>query len=270
VQSTIINVGAPLRNWIFRAALSVAAVAAVAAVLAAPAPLWLRLALLTVLFAIGLDQAFRRVPAFDPFGRIRWHLAPSAGARRCALTFDDGPSPATAAVLDILATEGVPATFFVLGTNVERHPEIVRRARDEGHAVGIHGMSHAKLAGAAHDAIEAQVSGVTRALERLGVTPAGVYRTPHGYKSNRVFEVARRHGLTLWAWSRGVWDTDRPDPAVLVRRATRLARSGMVLLLHDGRGQEPQPDVQSMLAALPAIIRELKQRGFTFVRVGDA
>jgi peptidoglycan/xylan/chitin deacetylase (PgdA/CDA1 family) len=57
---------------------------------------------------------------------------------------------------------------------------------------------------------------------------------------------------------------------VLVRRATRLARSGMVLLLHDGRGSELQPDVRPMLAALPAIIQELKQRGFTFVRVGDA
>ena len=120
------------------------------------------------------------------------------------------------------------------------------------------------------DAIEQQVSGVTDVLERLGVTPSRIYRTPHGYKSSRVFEVAARHGLTLWAWSRGVWDTDRPEPAVLVRRATRLARSGMVLLLHDGRGHEMQPDIQPMLAALPAIIRELKQRGFTFVRVGDA
>lgn len=261
--------GAPLRNWIFRIALAVAGVALAAAVLSAPIPLWQRLALFTLCLAIALDQAFRRVPAFDPLGRIRWHL-PSAGrAKRCALTFDDGPSPATAAVLDILAAEGVPATFFVLGANVERHPQIVRRARDEGHAVGIHGMDHATLAGAAAEAIERQVAGVTRALTSLGVTPATVYRTPHGYKSPGVFEVARRHGLTLWAWSRGVWDTDRPEPAVLVRRATRLARSGMVLLLHDGRGEEPQPDVQPMLAALPSIIRELKQRGFAFVRVGD-
>jgi peptidoglycan/xylan/chitin deacetylase (PgdA/CDA1 family) len=248
VQSTIIDVGAPLRNWIFRAAISLAVAAAVAAVLTAPAPLWLRLVLLAALLAAGCDQAFRRVPAFDPLGRIRWRLPASDGGRRCAITFDDGPSPATAAVLDILATEGVLATFFV----------------------GIHGMTHAKLAGAAAPAIEQQVSGVTRVLERLGVTPSKVYRTPHGYKSRGVLEVARRHGLTLWAWSRGVWDTDRPDPAVLVRRATRLARSGMVLLLHDGRGHEPAPDVRPMLAALPAIIRALKQRGFTFVRVGDA
>jgi len=249
--------------------MTLAAAAIVAAVLSASAPLWLRLAALTLLIAAGLDQTFRRLPAFDPLGRIRWCLAPVPGSKRCALTFDDGPTPATAAVLDILKAEQVPATFFVLGANVERHPETVRRARDEGHAVGIHGMSHQKLARAAEETIERQVSGVTKMLERLGVTPARVYRTPHGFKSRAVFEVARRHGLTLWAWSRGVWDTDRPDPAVLVRRATRLARSGMVLLLHDGRGDDPQPDVQPMLTALPAIIRELKQRGFAFVRVGD-
>ena len=249
--------------------MTLAIAAVIVAVLSAAAPLWLRLAVFAALLATGLDQAFRWVPAFDPRGRIRWQLPTAAGTRCCALTFDDGPTAATAEVLDILAAEGVRATFFVLGTNVERHPEIVQRARNEGHAVGIHGMTHAKLAGAGAETIEQQVSGVTTALARLGVTAAGVYRTPHGFKSAGVFEVARRHGLTLWAWSRGVWDTDRPDPSVLVRRATRLARSGMVLLLHDGRGDEPQPDVRPMLTALPAIIRELKQRGFAFVRVGD-
>jgi peptidoglycan-N-acetylglucosamine deacetylase len=263
-------VGAPLRNWIFRVALSLAIAWSVAAVAMAPVPLWLRLVVLAICLAAALEGAFRCLPAFDPLGRIRWRLPSSSGVKRCALTFDDGPSPATGAVLDILAAEGVAATFFVLGSNVERHPQIVQRARDEGHAVGIHGMTHVKLTGAAVDAIEQQVSGVTQVLERLGVTPSCVYRTPHGFKSSRVFEVAKRHGLTLWAWSRGVWDTDRPEPAVLVRRATRLARSGMVLLLHDGRGDESQPDVRPMLVALPAIIRELKQRGFTFVRVGDA
>jgi peptidoglycan/xylan/chitin deacetylase (PgdA/CDA1 family) len=262
-------VGAPLRSWIFRVVMTLAIAAIATAVLSAPAPAWLRAAALAALIAIGLHQAFRWLPAFDPLGRIRWRLPSASGARRCALTFDDGPSEATAEVLDILAAERIPATFFVLGGNVERHPQLVQRARDEGHAVGIHGMNHEKLGGAAADVIERQVSGVTGVLARLGVTPARVYRTPHGLKSSGVFEVARRHGLTLWAWSRGVWDTDRPDPSVLVRRATRLARPGMVLLLHDGRGDEPRPDIRPMLTALPAIIRELKQRGFAFVRVGD-
>jgi len=245
-----------------------ASVGSVALVLSAPVSLWLRLVLLAVAVAVGLDQAFRRVPAFDPLGRIRWRL-PARDTKHCAITFDDGPSPWTGAVLDILAAEGVPATFFVLGVNVEQHPAIVQRAHAEGHAVGIHGMDHSKLTRAGVPAIEQQVRGVTGLLERLGVAPAPVYRTPHGCKSPGVLAVARQHGLTLWAWSRGVWDTDRPAPAVLVRRATRLARSGMVLLLHDGRGVERQPDITPMLDALPAILRELKRRGFAFVRVGD-
>jgi hypothetical protein len=64
-----------------------------------------------------------------------------------------------------------------------------------------------------------------------------------------IFKAARRRGLTVWAWSRGVWDTNRPTADVLVRRATRLARPGMVLLLHDGRGEEPEPDVSAMVRA---------------------
>ena len=60
---------------------------------------------LALLAAAGLDQAFRRMPAFDPLGRVRWRLPGSHGAKRCAITFDDGPSPSTAAVLDILAAE---------------------------------------------------------------------------------------------------------------------------------------------------------------------
>ncbi len=130
-------------------------------------------------------------------------------------------------------------------------------------------MSHAKLAGAGEPAIEHQIGGTLALLQRLGVTRPSLYRTPHGFKSRRVLSVARRHRLTVWAWTRGVWDTDRPAPEVLVRRATRLARSGMVLLLHDGRGDEPQPDIQTMVAALPGILRELKQRGFNFVRLAD-
>ena len=262
--------GAPLREWFVRLLLALGVLLLGSTLWYVAVPFWLRVTLLASLGAILIDQAFRRIPAFDPLGRIRWRLPAAARTPpRCAITFDDGPSASTAVVLDILAAEGVTATFFVLGANVERHPALVRRAHAEGHTVGIHGMDHMKLTGAGEAAVDAQVGGVTRTLQRLGLSPAPVYRTPHGFKSRAVFAVARRHGLTLWAWSRGIWDTDRPDAAVLTRRATRLARPGMVLLLHDARGDEHEPDVAPMVAALPSIIRELKRRGFAFVRLAD-
>ena len=262
--------GAPPREWILRVLVASAIVAVIATIWSSPAPLALRGLTLLLLAGLLLVQAFRFIPSFDPLGRIRWRLPAVTGpGRQCAITFDDGPSAATEAVLDILATEGVRATFFVLGSNVERFPALVQRAHAEGHAIGLHGMDHTKLTGAAESAVEAQVGGLAALLRRLDISPAPVYRTPHGRKSRSVFRVAARHRLTLWAWTRGVWDTDKPDPAVLLRRATRAARSGMVLLLHDGRGDEPQPDVTATVAALPLILRELKQRGFTFIRLAD-
>jgi peptidoglycan/xylan/chitin deacetylase (PgdA/CDA1 family) len=260
--------GAPVREWFVRAAVACAAAAATVVLLRQPWPPAVKMVALALLTLSAVWLAFRIIPSFDPLGRVSWRL-PRARQKYCALTFDDGPSPATGAVLDILAAERVPATFFVLGVNAEQHPEMVRRAHAEGHAVGIHGMTHARLAGASEAIVAGQIANATGVLTRIGVAPAPVYRTPHGFKSRGVFAVVRRRGLTLWAWSRGVWDTDRPAPEVLVRRATRLARSRMVLLLHDGRGQEPRPDVGPMLAALPEIIRELKRRGFAFVRVAD-
>jgi len=262
--------GAPPRTWLARILLAIVVVAVCVANVSLPLPLWTRAFLLSLCAAVAAAVAYRLVPAFDPLGRVRWRVPSAAGsAPRCAITFDDGPTTATSQVLDILAAEGVPATFFVLGRNVERYPDTVRRAQSEGHAIGVHGMDHSRLAGANESAIAAQVAGVARALEAAGVSPVAVYRTPHGWKSPGVFAAARRQGLTLWAWSRGVWDTDRPSPDVIVRRATRFARSGMVLLLHDGRGDDPQPDVAPMVAALPEILRELKRRGFAFVRLAD-
>jgi peptidoglycan/xylan/chitin deacetylase (PgdA/CDA1 family) len=262
--------GAPFRTWLSRSVVTFVAAAVVAVILSLAIPLWARLIMVAAFGAAVMAVAYRILPAFDPLGRVRWRIPTAAdGRRRCAITFDDGPTAATSQVLEILAAEGVPATFFVLGDNVERHPDVVRRAHADGHAIGVHGMDHTRLAGAGEVDIARQVAGVTRALAAAGVRAASVYRTPHGLKSPGVFAVARRQGLTLWAWSRGVWDTDRPDPRVIVRRATRFARPGMVLLLHDGRGDELQPNVAAMIAALPDILRELKRRGFAFVRLAD-
>lgn len=258
--------GAKARVILNRIVGLVIAVAAAIALAWAPLAIGVKALVCAVAAVVAVWVAFQRVPAFDPLGRVRWRLRRGRD-RRCALTFDDGPTAATARVLDILKREGVPATFFVLAENVRRHPELVRRAHHEGHAIGIHGMTHRKLTGAGEDVVAREVGGVKALLADLGVPAAPVYRTPHGHKSRAVFSVADKLGVTVWAWSRGVWDTDRPPPEVITWRATRFARDGLVLLLHDGRGDEPDPDVRSMVAALPEIIVGLKKKRFGFVRL---
>ena len=265
--------GAKARILFNRAVYLLMVVAGALTLAALPLPVGVRVVIGVLIVGAGGLFAFRMIPAFDPLGRVRWHLdrrARAADQKLCAITFDDGPSAATATVLDVLAEAHVRATFFVLAENARRHPQILRRLASEGHTVAIHGDRHHKLHRATVAEVEAEVTRAISGLRALGVDPAPLYRTPHGVKNAAVFRVCRKLGLQLWAWSRGIWDTDRPAAPVLVARATRLARSGMVLLLHDGRGDEEQPDVSSMVTALPQIIAKLRHAGFDFVTLDAA
>jgi peptidoglycan/xylan/chitin deacetylase (PgdA/CDA1 family) len=258
--------GAKARIWCNRFAGALAVLVGLAALWMAPVPIGFKISLMLVAALVAGEIAFRHVPAFDPLGRIAWRLPGRlAGGKTCAITFDDGPSPATEQVLDVLARYHVHATFFVLASNASRHPEAVKRLIGEGHTIAVHGNSHRKLHKASEPEIETEIRAAQATLQGLGCEPAPIYRSPHGLKNRRLFRVTRRLGLQVWAWSRGIWDTDRPPAETLVARATRFARDGMVLLLHDGRGDEMAPDVSSMLQALPRILTELQGRQFTFV-----
>ena len=262
--------GAKARAWLNRGLVVLAVVLGVWLVVELPVvPAWAKAAVLVVGAVVGMMVAFRLIPAFDPLGRIHWRLA-RRDRRVCAISFDDGPSAATPRVLEILARLQVKATFFVLADNARRHPEALRATAEQGHTIAVHGTTHTKLHHASEAQIERELSTAVRELSELGVSPARLYRSPHGLKNGALFRVARRLGFQVWAWSRGIWDTDRPRPEVLVRRATRFACSGMVLLLHDGRGNEESPNIEPMLSALPQILERLRSRGFDFVTLDRA
>src|SRR5262245_10569451 len=110
--------GATARVWRGRI-IGALAVAAGSVVLAAlPVPLAVKLPVVAAGVALTLVLSFRLIPAFDPWGRVRWRLPAGGGAAKtCAITFDDGPTAGTAGVLDVLAEKGVKATFFVLAEN---------------------------------------------------------------------------------------------------------------------------------------------------------
>jgi peptidoglycan-N-acetylglucosamine deacetylase len=262
--------GAKARAWINRALVVLAIAAGVALVLGLPGiAVAGKVAILAAAALLGGIVAFREIPAFDPFGRVHWRL-PRRPERACAITFDDGPSADTARVVQILGRHQVKATFFVLAANARRHPEALRLLAEQGHTVAIHGVTHRKVHRDSQAAVERELAAAMEELSVLGVKPARLYRPPHGRKSAATLAAARKLGCQLWAWSRGIWDTDRPDPEVLVRRATRFARARMVLLLHDGRGDETQPDVEPMLSALPRVIERLRADGFTFMTLDRA
>lgn len=188
------------------------------------------------------------------------------GPREIALTFDDGPSPFTAAVLDVLRERGVPATFFLCGKNAEQYPELARRIVDEGHAVGNHTYSHPYLALSRDARIVGEIDKTQQAL--LGATgrkPA-LFRPPFGVRWFSLPRLLAERGLTMVMWTIREGDDGR-DAAAIARETLAKLEPGAIILLHDGFETRPaaQIDRSAVVAALPAIIDGAREAGYTFV-----
>ena len=207
----------------------------------------------------------RRAPIF---GRIVWKGPKHP--KSIALTFDDGPNePYTSHILDILKEFDVRATFFLIGENVERFPEVVRRHVVEGHEIGNHTYSHDALPLKFPGRIRDELRRTSQLIHRTtGVRPR-FFRAPHGWRNPWMGRVAKEEGCVPVAWTLGVWDTDRPGAHVIVERTLSGLGSGCILLLHDGRGTELRADSSQLLAALPIIIREARLAGYHFVTLSE-
>jgi peptidoglycan/xylan/chitin deacetylase (PgdA/CDA1 family) len=190
---------------------------------------------------------------------------------RAALTFDDGPGPATGAVLDALAAAGARATFFVLGRQAERHPELVRRIHAEGHQLASHGYDHGILVyrgpGHVSDQLRRTQDAVARACDADVLSR--LFRTPHGFRGPLTWAAARRSGYRMAAWSAGVFDTADPGSEEIARRVARALSPGAIVLLHDADGWEPDRVRSQTAEALPAISRTARSRGLALVTMDD-
>ena len=194
-------------------------------------------------------------------GPVIWRLGADAAA--LALTFDDGPGEATPAILDRLARSGMHATFFVIGENARRHPDLLRRIAGEGHAVGLHSLGHDRrfpLRGPA--ALVRDLEENRRILaDLLGAPPLPLLRPPMGLVSPTVGVAARRCGLHLVTWTASGRDGGATTPTRILARLERGLRPGAILVLHDGAEPGRTRDVAPTLAALDVLLPRLHEAG---------
>lgn len=179
------------------------------------------------------------------------------------LSFDDGPSEETTPeVLDVLAREAVPAAFFMVGRYARALPALARRAAEAGHLIGNHTDTHVKLHLRSPARIGRELADAHHALEHVTGRVPAAFRAPHGYRNPFVRPAARRLGYTVFGWTFGVWDTARPGAETIRRRVRAKLRPGAIVLLHDGDGYDPHGDRSQTAAALPGIIRDIRDAGY--------
>jgi peptidoglycan-N-acetylglucosamine deacetylase len=201
--------------------------------------------------------------------RSQWLVANRSrvdGARCVALTFDDGPDPVyTPKLLDLLREKGVKATFFVIGKRADRHPEIVRRAWDDGHLIANHTWSHRKLfCFLTPSRLRAEIERGSESVRRICGDRPGLFRSPVGLRHPLLQPFLNAARLEFVSWSIWTRDSLAPTAEVLTRRILDRISAGDIILLHD----RLPGGTDVMLSILPGVIDEIRARGFEFVLAG--
>ncbi|MER6366083.1 polysaccharide deacetylase family protein [Kitasatospora sp. NPDC001527] len=180
-----------------------------------------------------------------------------------ALTFDDGPHPEfTPQVLDVLERHDAPAAFFCIGLNALAHPGVVRRIARAGRTLGNHTWSHAYLPDLGPNGLALQLGRTREVLAEACGDDRQVrwLRPPYGGRSPQLLRTVDALGLITVLWDVDAKDWSRPGPAAIAERVLGRVRPGSVILLHDGGGDRSQT-----VAALPAVITGLRDRGYRIV-----
>ena len=162
--------------------------------------------------------------------------ATATSRREIALTFDDGPDPdLTPRVLDRLDASVAKATFFVVGTQARRYPELTREIVRRGHAVENHSFVHSMhFPWYGPRRLEHDISAAQAAIaDACGHAPI-FFRAPMGFRTPLLEPVLARLGLHLASWTRRGFDTVEHDPSVVAARLSRDLAAGDILLMHDG------------------------------------
>ena len=180
-----------------------------------------------------------------------------------AMTFDDGPHPQnTPRLLDMLRARNIKATFYVIGGNVDRHPQIVRRIVAEGHEIGNHTYTHRKLTSLSSSEVRSEMSRTQDAIVRAAGVKPRTMRPPYGaLLQNQREMVFSEFGYPTILWSVDPRDWQRPGPSVVTSRILSGANNGAIILAHDLHA----PTVDAM----PGTFDGLLSRGFKFITVSQ-
>jgi chitin deacetylase len=195
-------------------------------------------------------------------GQIVRSLPLALGDRAIALTFDDGPSPDTVQILDILQHYDILATFFVLGQVISSYPEVLQRIVADGHVLGNHTWSHPYIVNSEAEA-DREIERTAELIYEYTRVRTQLFRPPGGYLNNALTPYSIRQNQTITMWSVDSSDYFLSQSEILDQVLAQI-HPGAIVLLHDGGGPR-----HHTVAALPLLIETLQQQGYEFVTVTE-
>ncbi|HZZ12071.1 MAG TPA: polysaccharide deacetylase family protein [Paraburkholderia sp.] len=203
-----------------------------------------------------------------------WTRLPAAPHNACAiaLTIDDGPDPdVTPQVLDLLDTLAVRATFFCIGEQVQRYPDLAREIVARGHALENHSQVHVHTFSLTFPAaLTREIAAAQHTFEAVSGERPMFFRAPAGLRNLFLEPVLRKLDLRLAAWTRRGYDTRERNPQVVTQRLLDGLAARDILLLHDGNAAQTADGQPLIVAVLPRLIDAARQQGLRFVTLREA
>lgn len=183
-----------------------------------------------------------------------------------ALTFDDGPHEKyTGEILDILQQNNVKATFFVVGKNAKRYPNIIKKIYMSGHVIANHTYSHNDLTMLSDDEIETEITMASRVVYKIIDEYPMLFRPPYGACSTKTAKVVCGLGFRTIAWSDVANDYDiKITYEKIANNIIDNVQPGAIIVLHDGGGKR-----EKTVKALSIIINALRDKGYEFLTIPE-
>lgn len=185
-----------------------------------------------------------------------------------ALTFDDGPSESTPALLKLLEEHKVKATFFMCGQNVRRLKEIAQAVSAAGHEIGNHTDSHAALYLKSPGFIDREISSAQESIYQITNTTPKFFRAPYGVRWPGLRRAQARLNLTgvMWTAIARDWKLSAAD---ISKSLLNKTENGSIFCFHDGCELQRAPDIRATLEAVESMLPILKERGFSLETVTE-
>jgi len=229
------------------------------------AVLFFLFALGTALFTIFFDQAV--LVRKGTIYRVR-----DDSQKLVAVTFDDGPSPVwTPQILEALKQSGIKATFFMIGEQVLKYPDIARRVVAEGHEIGNHSFDHHVLLYYTNDELEKEIIRAEEAIEVVTGVTTRYFRPPKAWLTDKEKQKIRQMGYKVILWSLNSKDWVTFDDKYIIRYLVKRTRPGDIILFHDSGGvfSIEGGDRHETVLTIPRLVEKLKEKGYKFVTISE-
>lgn len=213
-----------------------------------------------------IRRIYQRIQPFGFWGEKE--AAPLAGQDDCSagqvyLTFDDGPSPQTTPwLLELLEAEGVKASFFLIGKEAERYPELALEIKKAGHMIGNHSYSHMLMPALTTGKMEKEIERTNKIIEEICGEPPSIFRPPFGLMCPRTLQILSEREMHPIHWTEAPEDWERPGAKRVVRRVLMKMAAGSLIVLHEGPALKEQT-----IAATNELIYSCKSANLVLAKV---